>query len=280
MLSRNQIITNFMLYVDINFESATYRYYDSHLRCIYNYFQEKEITQTSLLEYISYSKKIGISNNTINKRILALKRAYNYAEIECKPLEKFKKLKEKDRRFDVLSDEECTKFLDYLKNAEISLENKVILYLLYDTGMRLNELMHICITDINFQNRSIYLRHTKTNKNRVVFFRKNTSKILGSFVDSRIEELGDCFDDSDKLITLKFSGVQAVIYRVKNVLGFKKFHAHMFRHTLATTLIRKNASLDLVKNVLGHANYEMTKRYLHQDANDLKKQLEKIDNEF
>lgn len=280
MLTRNQIITNYLIYVDVNFEVATYRFYDSHLRCIYDYFQEKEITQTTLLEYIAYSRKNGISNKTINKRIFALRRAYAYAEIECKPLEKFKSLKEKDRRFDVLTEEECTKLLDYIENAKISLQNRLILRLMYDTGIRLSELLHICIVDINFKERTIYLRHTKTNRNRLVVIRKTTRELLGKFVDFRINQVGGFFDDSTRLFTINKSGVQAIFYRAKKTLGFEKFHAHMMRHTFATFLVRKNVSLELVRNALGHSNFEMTKRYLHQNIDDLKLQLEKIDNDF
>lgn len=279
-MTRNQIFNNYLLFISSTYTDATYFYYESHLRCFYNYFNEEEITTEKLLKYITYSKKHNVSNATINKRILAVKRAYNYNNLEHTVLENYKKLKEINKRFDVLTDDECELLLQYVNEAPLSLQNKVIVHLLYDTGMRLNELLHICITNINFDQKTIFLQYTKTNSERVVFFRESTSKLLSKFVSIRLKQVGDSFGDDTKLITYTKSGIGSLFYRLRGDLKFKKLHPHMLRHTYATYLIRNNASMDLIKNILGHSNYDMTLRYLHQSTTDLQKQLQIVDNAY
>lgn len=278
-MTREQVFELYLIFIESYYSKETFRYYESHLRCFYDYFKEEEITQKKLLNYITFSKNKGVSNKTINKRVLSAQRAYRYVEIECKPLENFKKLKEEDKRFDVLSTQEIETLKDYLKKPEISLENQVILRLLFDTGMRLGELLRICVLDIDFTERTIKLTHTKNHRDRLVIFRKSTSSLLSQYIEKRIEE-GMILDEKTKLITLTKSGITSLFNRVKKKLGFKKFHPHMLRHTFATWLVQKEKSVDLIKNILGHSNYEMTKRYLHQNFSDVKEQLKTIDNDF
>lgn len=279
-MTRNQIFSNYLLYISSTYTDATYIFYESHLRCFYNYFKEDEITTENLLKYITYSRKNNISNATINKRILAVKRAYKYNNLSHLVLENYKKLKETNKRFDVLTDDECEMLLQYVDDAPLSLQNKVIIHLLYDTGMRLNELLHIRITNINFDKKTIFLEYTKTSSERIVFFRKKTEKLLSKFVTKRIKQNGGSLDDETLLITYTKSGIESLFYRLRKELNFKKLHPHMLRHTFATYLIRKNASMDLIKNILGHSNYDMTLRYLHQNTTDLQKQLQLVDNAF
>ena len=109
---------------------------------------------------------------------------------------------------------------------------------------------------------------------------KKTEKLLSKFVTKRIKQNGGSIDDETLLITYTKSGIESLFYRLRKELNFKKLHPHMLRHTFATYLIRKNASMDLIKNILGHSNYDMTLRYLHQNTSDLQKQLQLVDNAF
>ena len=135
---RKKIFENYLTFVSSYYSPETYRYYESHLRCFLNYFQDKYLTQENLLNYVLECRKKGISNKTINKRILSAKRAYEYMKVACPPLDNYKKLKEEDKRFDVLSKEQIQMFKDYLQECDISLENRVILLILFDTGINLS----------------------------------------------------------------------------------------------------------------------------------------------
>lgn len=277
---RKEIFDNYLTFVSSYYSPETYRYYESHLRCFLNYFQDKYLTHTNLLNYVSECRKKGISNKTINKRILSAKRAYEYSKIFCEPLVDYKKLKEEDKRFDVLSKDQIQMFKDYLQECDISLENRVILLILFDTGIRLSELLRIRIFDCNLEARTIKLRNTKTHKDRVVFIRKTTCNFIFELVRVRIKEAYDYIDDDTRLITKTKSGITSLFYRLKKELGFRSFHPHMLRHTYATWLIRNNTPIELVRKVMGHSSYEMTKRYIHQNDEDIQNMLKLIDKDF
>lgn len=277
---RKVIFEDYLTFVSSYYSPETYRYYESHLRCFLNYFEDKLLTQVNLLNYVTNCKNKGISNKTINKRILAAKRAYEYSNIYCDPLENYIKLKEEDRRFDVLSKDQIQIFKSYLSECEISLENQVILRVLFDTGIRLSELIRIRILDYNPQERSIKLRNTKTHKDRVVFVRKSTAHYIFELIRDRVKENHDYLDEYTKLITMSKSGITSLFYRIKKELGFHSFHPHMLRHTYATWLIRNNTPIELVRKIMGHSNYEMTKRYIHQNDEDVQNMLKLIDKDF
>ena len=277
---RQGVFEHYLTFVSSYYSPETYRYYESHLRCFLNYFEFKYLTQENLLNYVSECRKKGISNKTINKRILSAKRAYEYAKIFCEPLENYKKLKEEDKRFDVLSKDQIQMFKDYLQECEISLENRVILLILFDTGIRLSELLRIRILDCDLTARTIKLRNTKTHKDRVVFIRKTTCNFIFELVGIRITENHNYIDDDTRLITKTKSGITSLFYRLKKELGFRSFHPHMLRHTYATWLIRNNTPIELVRKVMGHSNYEMTKRYIHQNDDDIQNMLKLIDKDF
>ena len=145
--------------------------------------------------------------------------------------------------------------------------------------MRLGELLRIRVLEVDFTERTIKLTHTKNHRDRLVIFRKSTSSLLGQYINERLE-MGLILNEETKLITMTKSGINSLFIRIKKKLGFKKFHPHMLRHTFATWLVQNEKSVDLIKNILGHSNYEMTKRYLHQNFSDVKEQLKKIDNDF
>ena len=120
-MTRNQIFSNYLLYISSTYTDATYIFYESHLRCFYNYFKEDEITTENLLKYITYSRKHNISNATINKRILAVKRAYKYNNLSHLVLENYKKLKETNKHITWSSLQDwfftaCAIGEDYLKH--------------------------------------------------------------------------------------------------------------------------------------------------------------------
>lgn len=277
---RQEVFERYLTFVSSYYSPETYRYYESHLRCFLNYFQDKYLTQENILNYVSECRKKGISNKTINKRILSAKRAYEYNEHPCFALESYKKLKEEDKRFDVLSKDQIQMFKDYLQECDISLENRVILLILFDTGIRLSELLRIRILDCDLNARTIKLRNTKTHKDRVVFIRKTTCNFIFELVGIRITENHNYIDDDTKLITKTKSGITSLFYRLKKELGFRSFHPHMLRHTYATWLIRNNTPIELVRKVMGHSSYEMTKRYIHQNDDDIQNMLKLIDKDF
>ena len=242
---------------------ATYRFYDHHLHVALDYFKVNKLkfTSRSLYRYIDDCKKKGLTNQTINYRILALKQYLKFKSIDSDILS-FPKLKIYKKSFDFLSYNEICSLKQYILSSNISIENKLILSLFVETGIRLTELLHIEINNIDLDKRCIMLTRTKTHMYRKVCYSDLTKKYLDEYVPY----------GTKYLFNRTASGVHKIFLRANKVLRFKKFHPHMLRHTFATMLLKNGASLELVRKLLGHTSLETTQIYLHLLDDDIEQQ--------
>lgn len=144
----------------------------------------------------------------------------------------------------------------------MSIQNRLIIMLLLDTGVRRNELLHIELKNIDLINNRILLTETKTKKDRYVFFRDETKyKYIIPYMKT--------ISSSKYLFNISSNGFMSLFERIKKRLNFSKFHAHMLRHTHATLLLKNNANLELIRILLGHSNLNTTKKYLHSNLDML-----------
>lgn len=180
----NEAIKVFLEHQKVKNKIETVRYYESHLRMIYEFLGNinlEDLTAEKLTKFILTQRSKGLSNNTINKRIAALKEVYNYFDVEYPGAER---LKQKKKRFDYLTSEELKDFVSWIRKSDLSEENKLILFLLIDTGIRRKELVNILIENIDFKNKSILLTTTKTDVDRVVYFSDYTKNLLLNYIIS------------------------------------------------------------------------------------------------
>lgn len=253
-------------YVKINLAKGTYIFYKNHLDYVVNYFLENKIKYSEeinidvVYDFIKKEKSKQVSNATINKRILALKLIFKFSKIDCDFLN-LKKLKENKNTYNALSYTELQRLNDYLNSDKITLKNKVMVYLLIDTGMRRSELVSIKVKNINFSNNTIYLDVTKSKRDRIVPFTNATSFLLKKYIDE--------YNLNNYLFNITPSGINSLFDRIQLKLGFNKFHPHMLRHTLSTKLHKNGVSLMIIQKVMGHQDVSTTQRYIHFDLDDI-----------
>lgn len=244
---------------------GTYHFTKDNERAIYRYFNKSlhhsSITEEAIKEYIKECQNKKLTNNTINKRISLLKRVYKFNKVECK-FSDIRKLKEKFVTYGVINTDNLEDIL-MLVNTTMKLRDKVVFYILLDTGCRLTELQNIKIANIDFDTRSIYLEHTKTNQVRTVFFTKKTKALLKRFCKNSSRKY--LFINSKSGNKLTPSGFEQIFKRFRQKHGIKKLSPHMLRHTFSTILYDNGADLIFISRVLGHSSVETTKRYIHQD---------------
>lgn len=258
----------YLNYVRINLTKGTYEFYKVHLNYLVRYFKSKniynsdEIDKKILNDYILFERNCEVSNATINKRIMCLKQLFKFNKELNQAIDELKKFKEEKRRFNVLTNDELKILVDYLNSNVLKERNKLLIYILIDTGARINEVLHIKKSNINFLNRTIYLETTKTHVPRVVPFTNATLFLLKEYLKSNCSSSDDLFD-------MSISGVESLFCRIAKRLKLNKFHPHMLRHTLATKLHRNGVSLMIIQKIMGHANVSTTERYIHVDINDV-----------
>jgi integrase/recombinase XerC len=146
------------------------------------------------------------------------------------------------------------------------IRDKLVLTLLYGTGIRLAELL--LLKDSDFDTKMCLIKVLgKRKKERIIPYPTSINSLLDAYLNIRNIEIG--FKTERLLVTENGKPVyEKLIYRVvKNSLAkvtlLEKKSPHVLRHTYATHLLNKGADLNAVKELLGHANLAATQIYTH-----------------
>jgi integrase/recombinase XerC len=147
--------------------------------------------------------------------------------------------------------------------------DKLIITLLYGTGIRLSELLHLKEGDIDTREYLIKVLG-KRNKERIIPYPRSVNQVLQDYLALKHREVPEKEGARQVLlVTEKGDPVyEKLIYRVvKHNLGLvtlnEKKHPHLLRHSFATHLLNRGADLNAVKELLGHANLSATQIYTH-----------------
>lgn len=146
------------------------------------------------------------------------------------------------------------------------IRDKLIITLLYGTGIRLAELL--LLKDSDFDTKMCLIKVLgKRKKERIIPYPTSINSLIDAYLNIRNIEIG--FKTERLLVTENGKPVyEKLIYRVvKNSLAkvtlLEKKSPHVLRHTYATHLLNKGADLNAVKELLGHANLAATQIYTH-----------------
>ena len=155
------------------------------------------------------------------------------------------------------------------------LRDKLIIEMLYATGIRRTELVNLKLSDINWSSNTIKVLG-KRNKERILPLLPNVVIVLQDYLDARtkLERVQD-----GALLFLTQGGLkiyETLVYRTINkyfslVSPKVKKSPHVLRHTFATHLLNQGADLNAVKELLGHASLASTQVYTHNSIAELKK---------
>ena len=153
------------------------------------------------------------------------------------------------------------------------LRNRVVVELLFGTGMRLSELLGLKDTDIDTYHQQLKVLG-KRSKERLIPLAKPLLQLL----DEYIAQKKALFDTPTAVLIVTDKGrpaYQKLIYTiVKTVLSEistqQKRSPHILRHTFATSLLNRGAELSAIKELLGHANLSATQVYTHNSVERLK----------
>lgn len=224
----------------------------------------------------------GCSNRTVNRKVSALKAYYKFllrkGHITSNPLAGHRPLK-MDRKIEVpFSQEEMRELLSSWSVADSdfeSLRDRLIVELLYSTGIRRAELIGIKCTDLDVESGTLRVTG-KRNKERILPLVQNLMPQIADYLRVREETFPD---SGTPYLFLSASGnkiYETLVYRIiTKYLGTVsekvKKSPHILRHTFATHMLNQGADMNSVKELLGHASLASTQVYTHNSIAELKK---------
>jgi integrase/recombinase XerD len=165
----------------------------------------------------------------------------------------------------VLSIEEISSLLDHAAFPK----HKAIIATLYGTGMRLDELRHLTILDIDSRRGIISIKNGKGAKDRCVPLSANLLLILRQYWKSCSEKpVTWLFPGRDVNEPLKRRSIQNCISEIAIAAGIKKrVSPHVFRHSFATHLLEQGTNIRVIQMLLGHRSIRTTAIYMHVARN-------------
>lgn len=281
-------ITHFIEYLDYekNYSPYTITAYKKDLESFQIFceieYKESDISRlpyTLIRSWIVSLVDSGISNRSINRKVSSLKSYYNYLvktkQIKQNPLVKHKSLKVSKKVNIPFSQKEVSDVLNLFNDADDfeSLRDKLIIELMYTTGMRRSELIGLKLGSIDLSQNTVKVIG-KRNKERQIPLLNSVIISVRNYQLQRnkIESDVDYF-----LITRKGKKMYpTLVYRIINEYFSKvslkiKKSPHVIRHSFATHLLNEGADLNSVKELLGHASLASTQVYTHNNLKGLKK---------
>ena len=228
--------------------------------------------------FIIHLNNQKLSKRSINRKISTLKSFYNFllriSEIKTSPMEGISMLKFYAEKQIPFSEGEMKHLLLILEEAQVELLDKLIIEVLYQTGMRRAELCNLPLENVNFSRNEIVVIG-KGNKERIVPISPDLSKMLKIYYLEHRKPAAEAekyffVSLKGKKITEKFVYLMVTSYLSQVSLKEKK-SPHILRHSFATHVLNGGAEISKVKKIMGHASLASTQVYTNANIEQLKK---------
>ncbi len=277
-------IEDFIKYLKVIKKDSNYTLinYQDDIEELYDFNTDLlNIDETIVREYLEYLYSKGLNRNTISRKLSAIRSFYNYLLKEniiktnyfneisnpkkAKALPKYAKDNDLEKMFN-----------SFNKEKPLDQRNKLVLEMLYATGIRVSELVNIKLNDIDKYNNSIKILG-KGAKERIVFYGSFCEDILNLYLkDGRNKLLKG---KSNEYLFINKNGTRLSDRYIRTMIDniVKKcaidYHIspHTLRHTFATDMLNAGADLISVKELLGHTNLNTTSIYTHVSNEQIKK---------
>ena len=258
-------------------------------------FYMSDCNRECLDSFVAYMKESGSTSGTCNQRLAAIKSYMWFAADNDIALQsialtvsKTPPCKTVKKEQELLSDDALASLFTLPPNSKLGLRDRTILIMLYDTAVRINELLSIKLKDLNASGSNPYVYiHGKGNKERIVALSEKTVEHLQNYLKAFHRN-----SDNDTFLfytvikgnvgKMSSGNVERLIQNYADKvreLGIsipEKVYPHMFRRTRATNLYRSGVELELISKILGHSMIETTKIYAIPSLEQMRNAMESV----
>jgi len=222
----------------------------------------------------------GYSSRTVHRKLTSLSTYCKYlikeGELDSNPLDRVLKPKLKKRVPAFVEEGKLETLLEEFEFGEDfkGTRNRLVLDLLYQTGMRRSELTGLTTGAVNREGKSLKVKG-KREKERIIPLNEELLSAIERYLIIRNAVMAQ--NTTDRLIVTERGepAYDKLIYRIVNrylsmVTTLDKKSPHVLRHTFATHMLNRGADLNAIKELLGHASLSATQVYTHNTYKKLK----------
>jgi site-specific recombinase XerD len=272
---------NYLL-VEKNFSAHTAKAYYSDILGFLVWLGDvpcESIGFSNMRDYLHFIRKFDYKKTTVARKIASVRTFYKYLHreqiVDNNPAMSLNAPKRSKSLPKFLTPDEVERILNGIKiETPAGYRNRVILELLWATGMRISELSGLNFGDLNLENNEITV-FGKGAKERIVLVTDRAKSYLERYITSARDLVAKGFDvgmpQQNSPVFINNTGYRLQARTVRNVINEvvdkirlpKHVTPHVFRHSFATHLIENGADLRVVQELLGHASISNTQIYTH-----------------
>ncbi len=239
----------------------------------------EQATHHQIRGWIIDMMEAKISPRSVNRKLATLRTFYRFAMrknvITKSPMQKIRALKS-GKSLPVFVPEN---HLDYIQNMTFAetfkaQRNRLIVELIYGTGIRLSEVIELRKENINFSRKTIKV-FGKRKKERIIPIHQDLVQFIQDFIQKYPSELPYLITTKTQKKAYPHVIYQAVRDILDQITTVEKRSPHVLRHSFATHLLNRGAELNAVKDLLGHTSLAATQVYTHNTHDKLKKIYQK-----
>ncbi len=282
IISMDKVLEKYYEYLkyELNYSDNTISDYKLHILKYKEYLDNNHpnylsIKKDDVIDMLKYLDNLKLTTRTISNILSALRNFYNYL-LDEKYIKTniFKvvsnpKLDKKLPNF--LSIEDFRKIIDSIStDTPLDIRNRLIIEMLYATGVRVSELVNMKISDIDFNNKRIIVQG-KGNKERIVYYGDYAEEVLKEYLDTHIRKDNEYVFLNSKGNKITEGGIRYIIGNIMDKLSVKvHVTPHVLRHTFATDMLNNGCDIKVVQELLGHSSLKATEIYTHVTNERLK----------
>ena len=253
--------------------------------CRENGFEDMALDHKSIRLWVVNLLETNRTPRSVNRKISSLKNYIRYLikeeKLSSDPLTRVIRPRTGKRNPVFIEEDRLNRILDDFSFGDdyAGVRDKLIIELLYQTGIRRSELISLTLSSFDLSAGTIRVMG-KRSKERIIPVGGRLNLLIKNYLLLRNEKFPA---SSENYFFLTDSGDQVyakLIYRVvseflKNVTTLDKKSPHVLRHSFATHLLNHGADLNAIKELLGHANLSATQVYTHNTFEKLKEVYKK-----
>jgi integrase/recombinase XerD len=163
-----------------------------------------------------------------------------------------------------LNEDEMHRLFESVRDSP---RDSAIVHVLGFGGLRVSELCHLEVNDIEFERNLLHIRSGKGDRDREVVLEDRSR----AAIDRYLTERALTGENRARLFPVGAVTVERVVRRAAQRAGIpRRVTPHMLRHTLATTLLSRGCDIRYIQKLLGHASVATTQIYTHVDTTALR----------